>query len=349
MTQSLLAEPRRRRRAVRRASRAARWSVIPLADTGRGQRAPRPGAGGGRNRLPARALRRTGPRPARRRTDDVRAGQFRALPAQDLQRQLDHRRRREQPHSLFKMIKNTHAQTPRAHAVGVQRQRGGGRRLSRPRASAPIRRRQRIPRRSRRPTARSASRSKPTTIRPRSRRSPARRTGAGGEIRDEGATGRGGQPEGRPDRLLGLAPAHPDAAAAVGERARAESAHGPGAGNHARRPARRRRVQQRIRPPEPDRLFPQLRTARRRRPAWPAPTTSRSCWPAASARSTGRWSQKLPLRAGDAVIVLGGPAMLIGLGGGAASSVASGDSSRRTSTSPRCSATTRRWNGAARK
>ena len=36
--------------------------------------------------------------------------------------------------------------------------------------------------------------------------------------------------------------------------------------------------------------------------------------------------EKLPLQPGDAVIVLGGPAMLIGLGGGAASSVASGDS-----------------------
>ncbi|MBP6299820.1 MAG: phosphoribosylformylglycinamidine synthase, partial [Arenimonas sp.] len=37
--------------------------------------------------------------------------------------------------------------------------------------------------------------------------------------------------------------------------------------------------------------------------------------------------QKLLLRDGDAVIVLGGPSMLIGLGGGAASSVASGQSS----------------------
>jgi phosphoribosylformylglycinamidine synthase len=37
--------------------------------------------------------------------------------------------------------------------------------------------------------------------------------------------------------------------------------------------------------------------------------------------------QKLSLRPGDAVIVLGGPAMLIGLGGGAASSLASGQSS----------------------
>ena len=37
--------------------------------------------------------------------------------------------------------------------------------------------------------------------------------------------------------------------------------------------------------------------------------------------------EKRRLAPGDAVIVLGGPAMLIGLGGGAASSVASGDSS----------------------
>jgi len=37
---------------------------------------------------------------------------------------------------------------------------------------------------------------------------------------------------------------------------------------------------------------------------------------------------KLKLQPGDAVIVLGGPAMLIGLGGGAASSVASGDSAQ---------------------
>lgn len=39
--------------------------------------------------------------------------------------------------------------------------------------------------------------------------------------------------------------------------------------------------------------------------------------------------EKLPLQPGDAVVVLGGPAMLIGLGGGAASSLASGQSSER--------------------
>ena len=39
--------------------------------------------------------------------------------------------------------------------------------------------------------------------------------------------------------------------------------------------------------------------------------------------------EKLSLRPGDAVVVLGGPAMLIGLGGGAASSVGSGESSEQ--------------------
>ena len=74
------------------------------------------------------------------------------------------------------------------------------------------------------------------------------------------------QAEGRPERLQRLAPAHPDAAAAVGRRdAHAQSAHGAGAGDHARRPARRGRVQQRVRPPEPDRLLPQLRARRRPR------------------------------------------------------------------------------------
>ncbi len=51
---------------------------------------------------------------------------------------------------------------------------------------------------------------------------------------------------------------------------------------------------------------------------------------------------------GAAIVVLGGPAMLIGLGGGAASSVAPARRTR-TSISPPCSATTPRCSGAARK
>jgi hypothetical protein len=46
-----------------------------------------------RDRVPAAGLRRDGPRSHGRRAHHVRAGEFRALPAQDLQRRLDHRRR----------------------------------------------------------------------------------------------------------------------------------------------------------------------------------------------------------------------------------------------------------------
>ncbi|MNU74263.1 hypothetical protein D3C71_637600 [compost metagenome] len=69
--------------------RANRWPCR----AGGGQHRLRPGAGRGRDRLPGGRLHPPGPQPQRRRTDDVRAGQQRALPPQDLQRQLHHRRR----------------------------------------------------------------------------------------------------------------------------------------------------------------------------------------------------------------------------------------------------------------
>jgi phosphoribosylformylglycinamidine synthase len=130
-------------------------------------------------------------------------------------------------------------------------------------------------------------------------------------------------PEGGPGRFLRLAPAHPDAAAAVGSAARAQSAHGAGARDHDRRSAGARRSTTNS-AVQPQRLFPQLRTRRRRRPARAYDK------PIMLAGGIGAMDramvEKRPLSPGDAVIVLGGPAMLIGLGGGAASSVASGDS-----------------------
>jgi hypothetical protein len=59
------------------------------------------------------------PRPAqpdRRRADDVRAGEQRALPPQDLQRRLDHRRR-EAGQVAVRMIKNTHQLQPKGTIV----------------------------------------------------------------------------------------------------------------------------------------------------------------------------------------------------------------------------------------
>ena len=52
---------------------------------------------------------------------------------------------------------------------------------------------------------------------------------------------------------------------------------------------------------------------------------------------------------GAKLVVLGGPAMLIGLGGGAASSVGSGAARARIWISPPCSAAIRRSSGARRK
>ena len=116
-------------------------------------------------------------------------------------------------------------------------------------------------------------------------------------------------------------------------RLRQARAHRLGAGHHDRGPAGRRRVQQRIRPARAGRLLPHLRDGgargRRARPSCAA-TTSRSCWPAAWATSAPNTSQKGEIPAGAPIIVLGGPAMLIGLGGGAASSVASGASAGRS-------------------
>jgi phosphoribosylformylglycinamidine synthase len=53
--------------------------------------------------------------PDRRRADDVRAGQQRALPPQDLQRQVHHRRRGAAA-ELFGMIRNTEKLNPQ-HTV----------------------------------------------------------------------------------------------------------------------------------------------------------------------------------------------------------------------------------------
>ena len=58
-----------------------------------GQRRARPRAVRRRDRLPRHGVPRARARPDRRRADDVRAGQLRALPAQDLQRRLDRGRR----------------------------------------------------------------------------------------------------------------------------------------------------------------------------------------------------------------------------------------------------------------
>ena len=111
----------------------------------------------------------------------------------------------------------------------------------------------------------------PTAISP----FPGASTGAGGEIRDEGATGRGSRPKAG---LTGFS-ASPTCTAgherALGAAAlRQARAHRERAADHDRRPARRRRVQQRVRPAQP--ASATSASTSRRSPACAAATTSRS-------------------------------------------------------------------------
>ena len=165
----------------------------------------------------------------------------------------------------------------------------------------------------------------PTAISP----FPGAATGAGGEIRDEGATGRGAQPEGRPHRLHRVEPAPARHRRAVGAATlRQARAHRQRAADHDRGPARRRRLQQRVRPAQPARLLPRLRADGR-------PACSRGYHkPIMIAGGLGhdrarRRRTRSQFPAGTLLIQLGGPGMRIGMGGGAASSMAAGSQRRR--------------------
>ncbi len=229
-----------------------------------------------------------------------------------------------QPLSLFKMIKNTHARTPQ-FTLGAYKDNAAvveghpGARFRPDPASGAY---------AHGPVLDSAfaikveTHNHPTAISP----FPGAATGAGGEIRDEGATGRGGKPKAG---LTGFTVSH-------------------------------LRIPSLPRPWEQDRpLNPRMATALEimvdgpigaaafnnefGRPALagyfrsfelptPEPGLVRGYdKPIMLAGGLGAIDRgqvkKLELRPGDAVVVLGGPAMLIGLGGGAASSVASGQSS----------------------
>ncbi len=96
------------------------------------QRRTRPRAVRRRDRLPGRRVHgAAAARPDRRRTDDVRAGQLRALPAQDLQCGLD-RRRRAQREVAVRHDPQHAPRQPAGRALGLPRQRGRDRRLAWP-------------------------------------------------------------------------------------------------------------------------------------------------------------------------------------------------------------------------
>jgi len=164
----------------------------------------------------------------------------------------------------------------------------------------------------------------PTAIAP----YPGASTGAGGEIRDEGATGRGGKPKAG---LTGFSVSH----------LRIPTLPQPWESDRAFNPRMASACDIMIEGPLGAAAF----NDEFGRPAlcgyfrdFELPTAQANRFygydkPIMLAGGIGAIDpaqvKKLPLRAGDAVIVLGGPAMLIGLGGGAASSVASGESSEQ--------------------
>jgi phosphoribosylformylglycinamidine synthase len=234
---------------------------------------------------------------------------------------------REQSTSLFKMIKYTHAQTPEhtlsAYSDNAAVIEGYATRRFRP---DPVTQEYRAE-----PEAPSAfcikveTHNHPTAIAP----FPGASTGAGGEIRDEGATGRGGRPKAG---LAGFSVSHlriptlPRPWEQV-----------PGKPARALNPRMASALEIMLDGPLGAAAFnnefgrPNLTGYFRSFELAESDVLTRAYdKPIMLAGGLGAVDRtmvaKQQLQPGHAVIVLGGPAMLIGLGGGAASSVASGDS-----------------------
>ncbi|HET8818754.1 MAG TPA: phosphoribosylformylglycinamidine synthase [Xanthomonadaceae bacterium] len=228
---------------------------------------------------------------------------------------------RTQPTTLFGMIRNTHAQTPEhtlsAYSDNAAVVAGYPARRFRP---DPVSHAYRAE-----PVADSAfcikveTHNHPTAIAP----FPGASTGAGGEIRDEGATGRGGRPKAG---LCGFSVSH----------LRIPTLPQPWEGARALNPRMAPALEIMLDGPLGAAAFnnefgrPNLTGYFRSFELDEGNGLVRAYdKPIMLAGGLGAMDRpmvaKLPLSPGDAVIVLGGPAMLIGLGGGAASSVASGE------------------------
>jgi phosphoribosylformylglycinamidine synthase len=230
---------------------------------------------------------------------------------------------RDQPVSLFKMIKHTHAQTPEytlsAYSDNAAVVEGHVTSRFRPdpqshqyRAEAPS---------TSAFCIKVETHNHPTAIAP----FPGASTGAGGEIRDEGATGRGGRPKAG---LAGFSVSH----------LRIPTLPQPWERDRALNPRMAPALEIMLDGPLGAAAFnnefgrPNLtgyfRSFELAEGDAPVRAYDKPIMLAGGLGAIDRsMVEKQMLQPGDAVIVLGGPAMLIGLGGGAASSVASGDSS----------------------
>ncbi|HEV8693776.1 MAG TPA: phosphoribosylformylglycinamidine synthase, partial [Lysobacter sp.] len=226
-----------------------------------------------------------------------------------------------QPTSLFKMIKNTHATTPQytlsAYSDNAAVVEGYAASRFRPQPGT-----QAYASEAEQPSAfciKVETHNHPTAIAP----FPGASTGNGGEIRDEGATGRGGRPKAG---LSGFSVSH----------LRIPTLPQPWERNRSLNPRMAPALEIMLDGPLGGAAFnnefgrPNLVGYFRSFELDEGTHTRAYDKPIMLAGGLGAIDrmqvQKHSLRPGDAVIVLGGPAMLIGLGGGAASSVASGES-----------------------
>ena len=226
------------------------------------------------------------------------------------------------PQSLFRMIRHTHARTPQhtlsAYSDNAAVVEGLPARRFRP-DPATLRYRAE----GEAPSAfciKVETHNHPTAISP----FPGAATGAGGEIRDEGATGRGGKPKAG---LTGFSVSH----------LRIPTLPQPWERDRPLNPRMAPALEIMLDGPLGGAAFnnefgrPNLLGYFRSFELAEAPGLARAYdKPIMLAGGLGAIDRdqvaKKKLSPGDTVIVLGGPAMLIGLGGGAASSVASGDS-----------------------
>ena len=247
----------------------------------------------------------------------------------------------DKPLSLFRMIRNTHAQTPE-HTLSAYSDNAAvvagfeGRRFRPDPSTAEYRAE---------PVAETAfcikveTHNHPTAISP----YPGAATGVGGEIRDEGATGRGGRPKAG---LAGFSVSH----------LRIPGLEQPWEQPRALNPRMAPALEIMLDGPIGAAAFnnefgrPNLTGYFR---SFELPVEDGFAWaydkPIMLAGGLGAVDriqvEKKKLRPGDLVIVLGGPAMLIGLGGGAASSVASGNAARAWRRGRQCSANAQNSSG----
>ncbi len=231
-----------------------------------------------------------------------------------------------QPRSLFAMIRNTHARTPEftlsAYKDNAAVVEGFEARAFRPDPLTQV-----YAEGEPAPVAfaiKVETHNHPTAIAP----FPGASTGAGGEIRDEGATGRGGKPKAG---LTGFSVSH------LRIPGLAQPWEAPRALNPRLAPALRIMLDGPLGAAAFNNEFGRpgvLGYFRSFEMQTPGTGVLRGYdKPIMLAGGIGaiepQQVEKLSLFPGDAVIVLGGPAMLIGLGGGAASSVAGGESSEQ--------------------